>query len=127
MSLSNLGRVLIPALLFLVQHAAGQAYDYGFDLSKLASRQATSSPFVVKGLPPVKGNIPLRQEIRQLQKSPEKWTLYILGLSMMQYMDQSDQLSWYQIAGPWFLDALLWSIVEWQVNMEELEPDCKSI
>ncbi|CAK7220176.1 hypothetical protein SBRCBS47491_004101 [Sporothrix bragantina] len=49
--------------------------------------------------------MPPRQEIRQMEKDTDLWTLYILGLNMMQYTDQSELLSYYQIAGihgvPW--------------------------
>jgi tyrosinase len=41
----------------------------------------------------------VRQEIRQMENDNEMWTLYLLGLSMMQFTDQSDALSWYQITG----------------------------
>ncbi|ERS97997.1 hypothetical protein HMPREF1624_06170 [Sporothrix schenckii ATCC 58251] len=40
-----------------------------------------------------------------MEKNTDIWTLYILGLNMMQYVDQSHLLSYYQIAGihgvPW--------------------------
>ena len=34
-----------------------------------------------------------------MEKDTDLWTLYILGLNMMQYTDQSELLSYYQIAG----------------------------
>ncbi|CAK7270823.1 hypothetical protein SEPCBS57363_004302 [Sporothrix epigloea] len=49
--------------------------------------------------------MPPRQEIRRMENDTDLWTLYILGLNMMQYTDQSNLLSYYQIAGihgvPW--------------------------
>jgi tyrosinase len=89
---------LLPALLSLISLVAGQSYDYGFDVGKVTKRQA-QTPFVLRGLGRVNGSFPVRQEIRQLQQNQEQWTLYLLGLSMLQYTDQSEQLSYYQIAG----------------------------
>ncbi|KAI9708383.1 MAG: hypothetical protein M1820_004087 [Bogoriella megaspora] len=40
-----------------------------------------------------------RLEIRQLQQNADQWNLYMLGLQRMQQANQSDPLSWYQIAG----------------------------
>jgi hypothetical protein len=45
------------------------------------------------------GTVPLRQEIRVLQNDSTLWTLYILALDMLQYTNQTDMLSWYQIGG----------------------------
>lgn len=90
---------VLAACLFLHSLASCQhlAYDYGFDVSRLVKRQEV--PFVVRSLPSVNGTWPVRQEVRQLEKNKEQWTLYILGLSMMQFLDQSEPLSWYQISG----------------------------
>jgi len=54
--------------------------------------------FAVTG-PKANGSVPLRKEIRELQKDTTMWTLYILALDMLQYTNQSDMLSWYQIGG----------------------------
>jgi tyrosinase len=45
------------------------------------------------------GDIHVRQEIRQLEQDQDMWTLYILGLSMLQFTAQSSPTSWYSIAG----------------------------
>lgn len=74
------------------------SYDYGFDAAKLVKRQ-TREPIIVGKLPSVNGSIPIRQEIRQMRQNPYKWNLFVLSLSMLQYTDQNDELSWYQIAG----------------------------
>lgn len=86
--------------------AVGKAYDYGFDVGEHLSRRSfgstygTNNPFVVGGLGGDRnGTMPARQEIRQMEKDTYMWTLYILGLNLMQYTDQSHLLSYYQIAG----------------------------
>jgi len=45
------------------------------------------------------GSVPLRLEIRQLQQNADQWNLYLLALDRLQSVNQSDQLSWYQISG----------------------------
>lgn len=90
--------ILLLLLVWCVGSSAGQGYNYGFDISKLA-RRGGPDPFVVTGMPRVNGITPIRPEIRALQQDPDKWTLYILALSLMQYTDQTQPFSWYQIAG----------------------------
>lgn len=91
---------------YFLAPVVGNAYDYGFDVAEHLSRRSFSSPygadnpFVVGGLGGDRnGTMPARQEIRQMEKNTDMWTLYILGLNMMQYTDQSHLLSYYQIAG----------------------------
>ncbi|KAL5320201.1 hypothetical protein ACEPPN_011002 [Leptodophora sp. 'Broadleaf-Isolate-01'] len=74
------------------------SYDYGADPPRLPRRQNSEYTGVHTGSG-VNGSPPLRIEIRDLQKDPIAWNLYILGLDMLQYTPQSDMLSWYQIAG----------------------------
>ncbi|OIW34914.1 Di-copper centre-containing protein [Coniochaeta ligniaria NRRL 30616] len=73
-------------------------YNFGPDVHRRVKRQI-SGPFVVRSLARDDGDLPLRQEIRNLEQNRDQWTLYLLGLSMMQYTNQSDPLSWYQITG----------------------------
>ncbi|KAK2002831.1 Di-copper centre-containing protein [Colletotrichum falcatum] len=73
-------------------------YDYGFDARNLIKRQA-EQPIIVAKLPSVNGTVPVRQEIRQMKQNPFKWNLFLLASSMLQYTDQDEELSWYQIAG----------------------------
>lgn len=74
------------------------AYDYGFDTRKRVKRQlGRRSALVVQDKSG--GQIHVRQEIRQLEQDHDLWTLYILGLSMMQFTDQSSPTSYYGIAG----------------------------
>lgn len=40
-----------------------------------------------------------RLEIRQLEANTDQWNLYLLGLARFQAVNQTDKLSWYQIAG----------------------------
>lgn len=50
------------------------------------------------------GSLPIRREIRELEKDQDLWTLYLLGLDYMQASEQDDPLSWYKIMGEvfWF-------------------------
>lgn len=45
------------------------------------------------------GSLPVRREIRELEKDQDLWTLYLLGLDYMQASEQDDPLSWYKIMG----------------------------
>ncbi|CZR68874.1 related to tyrosinase precursor (monophenol monooxygenase) [Phialocephala subalpina] len=77
------------------------SYDYDIDRSAILKRQ-TSNFYAITGVHTgsgPNGSIPLQLEIRDLQKDPTTWTLYILGLDMLQYTPQTEMLSWYQIAG----------------------------
>lgn len=47
------------------------------------------------------GSTGIRREIRELEKDFKTWDLYLLGLDLMQFMEQSQRESWYQIAGMW--------------------------
>lgn len=76
-------------------------YDYGVNRSAIIKRQ-TSNHYAVTGIHTgsgPNGSTPLRIEIRDLEKDRIAWTLYILGLDMLQYTPQTEMLSWYQIAG----------------------------
>lgn len=77
---------------------AHAAYDYG-TLEPLQPRDGTPASFFAVTGPKSNGSVSVRQEIRQLQKDSTLWTLYILALDMMQYTDQTNMLSWYQISG----------------------------
>jgi tyrosinase len=85
----------------LVSAVLGQrypGYNFGPDIYRRVKRR-TPGPFVLKSLARDDGELPLRQEIRNLEQNGDQWTLYLLGLSMMQFTNQSDPLSWYQITG----------------------------
>lgn len=65
--------------------------------NRVIRRQADSTPFPIRGVDTV-GVYP-RLEVRQLEQNPDQWNLYMLGLTAMQSVNQTDELSWYQIAG----------------------------
>lgn len=80
--------------------ASANPYDYGFNTEKLVRRGDTSDPIIIKMLPlAANGSLPVRPEIRDMRKDKYTWDLYILALSMLQYVNQNHPLSWYQIAG----------------------------
>ena len=74
-------------------------YNYGFDVHDPFQRREDDKHPIVADLPRVNGSLPLRREIRDLEKDDDIWNLFILALSWMQYTDQSKWSSWYQIAG----------------------------
>jgi hypothetical protein len=45
------------------------------------------------------GSLPVRKEVRELARDVRAWSLYLLAMERMMVADQSDPLSWYQIAG----------------------------
>ncbi|KAK5657068.1 hypothetical protein OQA88_3595 [Cercophora sp. LCS_1] len=90
-------RILL-AVLLLLRPIFGQytAYNYGIDVSQHIKRQM-AQPLVVRG--DSSGAVRLRREIRELEQDSDLWTLYILGLSMMQFQDQTLPNSWYGLTG----------------------------
>jgi tyrosinase len=63
-----------------------------------ARKRQQPSTIAVTG-PPARFGTQTRPEIRQLQQQADAWNLYLLGLQRFQQMNQSDPLSWYQVAG----------------------------
>jgi tyrosinase len=94
-------RIWLVGLALLLRFVLGEfrPYDYGFDIAKHISKRQTSRPPVVTGQ--TTEGVLLRQEIRELEQDPDVWTLYILGLSLMQYTEQSTPTSWYGLTGLW--------------------------
>ncbi|KAI1416072.1 Di-copper centre-containing protein [Hypoxylon sp. FL1857] len=87
-------------------------YDYGFNVDlRLRKREPTQS-HIVTGPPRVDGKTQLRPDIRDLQKDEDKWNLYLLALSWMQFTDQESPYSWYQITGIHGAPALTWGDVD---------------
>jgi hypothetical protein len=77
------------------------SYNYSVDRSTILKRQS-SNFYAINGIRSgsgPNGSLPLRLEIRELEQDSTTWTLYILGLDMLQYTNQTEMLSWYQIAG----------------------------
>ncbi|KAK0632863.1 hypothetical protein B0T14DRAFT_560507 [Immersiella caudata] len=96
--MASVGTCLVALILLLRSVLAEfRPYNYGFDIAKHVSKRQTSRPLVVTGQ--AAEGLLLRQEIRELEQDPDVWTLYILGLSLMQYTDQSSPTSWYGLTG----------------------------
>ncbi|KAL2131576.1 hypothetical protein VTI74DRAFT_4873 [Chaetomium olivicolor] len=93
--------LVISLLCFAATLVLGQykGYDYGFDVQGRVKRQLAKDRASLVVRQKDRGDIHLRQEIRQLEQDQDLWTLYILALSMMQYTDQSSPTSYYAIAG----------------------------
>ncbi|KAK2010547.1 Di-copper centre-containing protein [Colletotrichum eremochloae] len=91
-----LSMLIIAAIVLATPYSP--TYNYGFDVRKLVKRQG-GQPIIVAKLPSVNGTVPVRQEIGQMKQNPFKWNLFLLASSMLQYTDQEEELSWYQIAG----------------------------
>jgi tyrosinase len=96
-------------------HAQYTAYDYGFDVKARVKRSQLDrrAALVVQdkaaaATAAAAGDVEVlvRQEIRQLEQDTDLWTLYILGLSMMQFTDQASPTSYYGLAGLWSCHSL---------------------
>ncbi|KAI9897875.1 hypothetical protein N3K66_007731 [Trichothecium roseum] len=87
------------SLTLLISRIAAQSYDYGVDIESLTRRDPTAR--ILVGRLPLypDGSVPQRLEIREMEKDAHRWDLFILSLSMFQYVSQSDPMSWYQVAG----------------------------
>jgi tyrosinase len=89
--------------LFLVIAIAAMVYgqyDYGVSRPFLVAPRGVN--LETTGAKSPDGSTGIRREIRELEKDVREWNLYLLGLDLMQYMDQSERESWYQIAGTQF-------------------------
>lgn len=81
-----------------VPTASKQGLREGEDVSNIGKRQG--GVFSVLGVAGLGDGTPHpRLEIRQLEKNPDQWNIYLLGLRRLQNITQSDKLSYYQIAG----------------------------
>ncbi|KAB5551230.1 hypothetical protein GE09DRAFT_1223030 [Coniochaeta sp. 2T2.1] len=87
-------------------------YDFGPDVHLRLKRQETKGPWILRSLASVDGELPLRREIRDLENNRDQWTLYLLGLSMMQFTNQTDNISWYKITGIHGVPFETWADVE---------------
>lgn len=103
-TLLSLAVLTLPSV-SAVPRVVGKTYEYGRSIEYAPRRrqnaQKDRQDALVEAIP-YNGSIPLRLEIRDLQKNHEQWTLYILALSWMQWMNQTDPSSWYSITGQWF-------------------------
>ncbi|KAI1501711.1 hypothetical protein F5X99DRAFT_428173 [Biscogniauxia marginata] len=89
----------------------GRQYDYGRKVDHRLNKRDPSQSFIVGGLPLIDGQVLSRQEIRELEKDKDKWNLYILALSWMQYTSQDSPFSFYQVAGIHGAPGLTWADV----------------
>lgn len=87
-----------PSLAVIAQRGL---YDYGRHETLHLGKRDLGLSRVVTGAPRINGSLGIRHEIRRLEADEDLWNLFILGLNWMQYMNQSDTFSWYQIAGSW--------------------------
>lgn len=97
-ALCNLSLLLCCCMVSLV---LAQSYDYGFNVAKAfnVKRQLEGDLIITTGVPVTGKIVPTRPEIRDLQQDPDKWSLYVLALDMMQYTIQTDPTSWFSITG----------------------------
>jgi len=72
-------------------------------IEELAAPEAPALHRRQSSLTPVTGitefGVQPRLEIRQLEQNADQWNIYLLGLARFQATNQSDKLSYYQIAG----------------------------
>jgi tyrosinase len=94
------------ALLFAVNAApAGKAAHFVKSVGeKEVAAKRQLAPFAVTGVQD--GQILPRLEIRDLQANADQFNIFLLGLQRMQSVNQSDPLSYFQIAGMFFLSRL---------------------
>lgn len=90
----------------LQQEATGYDYGNGDVPEKLHERQSPG-PYITTGVKtnPAGSPLPLRMEMREMQKNTILWNLYLLGLDYVQRnKSQSHIESWYQLSGMsvWF-------------------------
>lgn len=71
-------------------------------------RQASATPLVaVLGIKaPGVDAIQARLEIRELERRPDLFNVFLLGLQRFQSLDQNDKLSYFQVAG--IVCSVLW-------------------
>jgi hypothetical protein len=79
----------------------------GKQTKTLSRRQNTTEPILpVLGLPGLGiTTVYPRLEIRELQRSPDQFNVYLIGLRRFQNTSQDDKLSYFQIAGMHGLDG----------------------
>jgi hypothetical protein len=88
------------------------SYNYGDVENKGLEKRQSDSPIIVTGVHSgvaPNGSVPLRLEVRELEKNADQWTLYLLALDKWEYTNQSDLLSWYSVAGELYLPFLFFS------------------
>jgi tyrosinase len=94
----RLSRLPLEALLTFAHVAATLPLSPNPDGLPSASIERRQNAFqVVTGIQTF--GVQPRLEIRQLQQNVDQWNIYLLGMAKFQATNQSDKLSYYQIAG----------------------------
>lgn len=83
----------------LLKHQIEELSSRSDDIEQLLNRRQTNSSgyTVVTGIQGT-GTQP-RLEIRQLEKNADQWNIYLLGMARFMRSNQSEKLSYYQVAG----------------------------
>jgi hypothetical protein len=82
-------------------------FHAGIQTKTLPRRQNTTEPILpILGLPGLGiTTVYPRLEIRELQRRPDQFNVYLIGLRRFQNTSQDDKLSYFQIAGMHVLDG----------------------
>ena len=108
MSNSILRMVILASFCFSISHASTiNSNRRRFELDeRIASerRQANATArYPVQG---IKGHgntaIHPRLEIRELERNPDQFNVYLLGMQRFQSVDQNDRLSYFRVAGMFY-------------------------
>ena len=89
-------QIFVPNLASpLLRH---EVEEVSTDLSHgLRRRQASDGTVAINGIQAY--GIQPRLEVRQLEQNADQWNIFLLGLRLFQMTDQTNQTSYYQIAG----------------------------
>ena len=104
MKLLSPSLAILTTTLSLLGSSSAENLDYIAEhddttLSCIAPSNQTTDYWSIVG---VQGTgIHPRLEIRDLEKQPEMWNLFIQAMEKFQSMDQKEKKSWFQIAGMW--------------------------
>lgn len=89
--------VVAPLLKHQIEELARNEDDAEQLLNRRQSSANSSGYTVVTGIQGT-GTQP-RLEIRQLEKNADQWNIYLLGMNRFMRSNQSEKLSYYQVAG----------------------------
>ena len=89
--------VVAPLLKHQIEELARNEDDAEQLLNRRQSSANSSGYTVVTGIQGT--STQPRLEIRQLEKNPDQWNIYLLGMNRFMRSNQSEKLSYYQVAG----------------------------
>jgi len=89
--------VVAPLLKHQIEELARNEDDAEQLLNRRQASANSSGYTVVTGIQGT--GTQLRLEIRQLEKNPDQWNIYLLGMNRFMRSNQSEKLSYYQVAG----------------------------